>query len=302
MKKELDLMTKLPFDELIDHSIALYRKHFAFLIKIMAYFYVPAIVLLVFVTMKFNDYYIGTIRTLSQPQQAEDMTAVFSNLGSLFGYSFGLMALFVLLNMLASAAVIKGIDDKIAGRKNDEGDVAVFTLKQTVRLTVTTVIAMIMVGFGFIFCFIPGLVLGMYLVFVPQALMIEGRWGFGAVGRSFSSVNQNFWPTLLVVLIWWLAYFFISSLVSYSLILTPYIKMIGKMIESQGQTDPEFMMNFYTENAHLFVIQGVLTNILYMVLSPILNIALTLKFLNIRNLREGTSLVHDIEKEIRGAR
>lgn len=301
MKKELNLMTKLHFDELIDHSISLYRQHFIFLVKIMAYFYVPAIIVLVFVTMKFNEYYVGMMRTLSQPQQGADMSGVFSNFGSLLTYSFGLMSLFMLLNMLASAATIKGIDDRLAGRKSEEGEVAIFTLKQIVPLTVTTLIAMIMVGVGFIFCIIPFFVLGVYLLFVPQVIMIEGRWGFGAVGRSFSTVDGNFWPTLLVVLIYMLAYMFIASVASYALLLTPYINMMGKIIREGGQTDPDLMVKFYSDNAHLLIIQNVATNILHMVLSPILNIALTLKFLNIRNLKEGTSLVHDIEKEKQSA-
>jgi hypothetical protein len=297
MKKELNLMTKLHFDELIDHSIALYRQHFKFLIKIMAYFYVPAVVILVYVTMKFNDYYIQMMRSFSQPQQGADVSNIFAGLGTILTYSFGLTALFLLLNMLASAAVVKGIDDRLAGRKSEEGEVAMFTLKKIVPLTVTTLIAMIMVGVGFVFCIIPFFVLGIYLTFVPQVIMIEGRWGFGAVGRSFSTVDGNFWATLLVILIYTLAYFFIASVASYALLFTPYINMVTKIIRDGGQTDPDLMLKFYTDNAHLIIIQNVITNIIHMVMSPILNIALTLKFLNLRNLKEGTSLVNDIEKE-----
>jgi len=297
MKKELNLMEKLHFDELIDHSIGLYRRHFKFLIKIMAYFYVPAVVVLVYSSMRFNDYYVQFMRTVTQPQTANDPAAVFSGIGALMGYSFGFSLLFLLLNMLASAAVIKGVEERLAGRNTGEWDVAAFTLKKTVPLTVTTLIAMIMMGVGFIFCVIPFFILGVYLLFVPQAIMIEEKWGFGAVGRSFSMVDGNFWATLLVVLIYTLAYFFIASVVSYAVIMTPYINMIRQIISDQGQTDPEFMLKFYTENAHLFIIQGVLTNLVHMAMSPILNIALTLKFHNIRNLKEGTSLVHEIEKE-----
>ena len=297
MKKELNLMTKLHFDELIDHSIALYRQHFKFLIKIMAYFYVPAVVILVYVTMKFNDYYIRMMRTFSQPQQGADISGMFADLGAVLTYSFGLTALFLLLNMLASAAIVKGIDDRLAGRKSEEGEVAMFTLKKFVPLTVTTLIAMTMVGVGLIFCIVPFFVLGVYLTFVPQVIMIEGRWGFGAVGRSFSTVDGNFWATLLVILIYMLAYFFIASVASYAILLTPYINMVTRIFRDGGQTDPEFMVKFYSDNAHLIIIQNVLTNIIHMVMSPILNIALTLKFLNLRNLKEGTSLVNDIEKE-----
>lgn len=297
MKKELNLMTKLHFDEIIDHSLSLYKQHFVYVIKIMAFFYVPGIILFVLAAAKFTGFYAEIMERISNPSATAGPEELLGHFGTLMYYTSLLSLLFILLNMLAGAAVIRGIDEKIAGRDTREGEVALFTLKKTLPLAVTTLIAMIMMGAGFLFCIIPFFIFAVYLLFIPQTLMIEDRWGFGAVGRSFSLVNGHFWPTFLIPLIYFLAYTFIASVISYAILLTPYIDLVKNIISNQGQTSPDFMARFYSENAHLIIIQNVVTNIINLLMSPILHIALTLKFLNIRNLKEGTALVNEIRKE-----
>lgn len=297
MKKEINLSAKLHFDELVDAAISMYKNNFIYFITIMAFFYVPAVIILMLLTVSLSGEYARLVQLLNQA--TPDTTAIFSVLSKLMQSAALFFSFYILMTSLAGAAIIKGTEAKITGSSTSAKDVAIMTLKKTIPLILTSFIASVMMGVGAIFCIVPFFILAVYLIYVTQAIMLEDMWGFGAIGRSFTIASGNFWSTLLIPLIFYLAYFFISSLISYAIFMTPYMNMIRTIIENQGQTDPEFLTRFYTENIHLIIIETIATNILYMLLSPILSITLTLKYLNIRNLKEGTSIANAIEEEKR---
>lgn len=297
MKKEINLSAKLHFDELVDYAISLYKNNFKYFITIMAFFYIPAVVVLILLTVWVSGEYAQLMQVLSQP--ATDPGSALGVFSKLMQYAFLFVAIYMLMSTLAGAAIIKGAEAKITGGTASEKDVSVMALKKTIPLVITSFIASIMMGVGAIFCIVPFFILAVYLIYISQAIMLEDTWGFGAIGRSFTITSGNFWATLLIPLVFYLAYFFLSSLISYAILLTPYMNMFRGIIENQGQTDPEFLSRFYTENIRLFIIETIATTILFMLMSPILSITLTLKYLNIRNLKEGTSLADAIQEEKR---
>jgi putative effector of murein hydrolase LrgA (UPF0299 family) len=64
MQKELDLTKKLGFDEIIDHTLAVYKQDFRYYIKTMLYFFVPAIVIILYSMWKVYGDYASMIRAL----------------------------------------------------------------------------------------------------------------------------------------------------------------------------------------------------------------------------------------------
>ena len=202
-----------------------------------------------------------------------------------------------LFAVLTGAGVIQGFDDKIQSLNTTEGEVALSTLKKIVPILITSIIASLLLGMGFVFCFIPFFILAVYMAFIPQTIMIENRWGFGAIGRSFSLFNGHFWQTFLIPLVFFLVYFFFSSIITYGLLLTPYIELIKSIVQNQGQTDPSFLGNFYKQYSYIIILQSVLNSLLHLLMTPILNIALSIKFYNVRNLKEGTQILNDIAQE-----
>jgi hypothetical protein len=297
MKKEFNLSTKLHFDEIIDFGISLYKNNFTYFITIMAIYYIPFIAILIPLMGSMSNEYAHLMSALSQAPVNPD--AVFGVISKFMLYGSLFFMAYLLMSTLSGAAIIKATEIKVAGGTTDAKDVAVTAIKKIFPLIITSLIASIMMGIGFIFCIIPFFILAVYLIYIAQAIMLEDTYGFGAIGRSFTMTSGNFWETLLIPLVFYLAYFFISSVISYAIFLTPYIKMIQEIVANQGQVDPEFLMRFYSENIHLIIIETVATSILYMLLSPILSITLTLKYINIRNIKEGTSLVQAIEHEKR---
>ncbi len=282
MQKELDLTKKLGFDEIIDHTLAVYKQDFRYYIKTMLYFFVPAIVIILYSMWKVYGDYASMIRALQGGPNT-----FFSGFWNIMVNSLAATLAYTAFSVYTGAAVIKGFDEKINGRKTPESEAAVFALKKTLPIFFTSLIAMIMMGFGFIFCVIPFFILAVYMAYIPQTIMLEDRVAFGSIGRSFSLASGNFWGTLLIPLIYFLAYTFFASIITYALMLTPYIELVKDIIGKQGQIDPSYLAGFYERSIYLFFIQTVLTNVLHVVMCPILNIALTLKFYNIRAMREG---------------
>ncbi len=297
MKREINLSTKLHFDELVDSAISLYKNNFKYFLTIMAFFYVPAIVVLMLFSVSMSSEYTHMLQAIHQP--APNPNAVIGIISKLMQYAFLFFAIYMLMGTLAGAAVVKGTEVKLSGGSASEKVVSLMALKKTIPLVVTSLIASVMMGVGVLFCIVPFFILAVYLIYIAQAIMLEDTWGFGAIGRSFTITSGNFWATILIPLVFYLAYFFISSLISYAILFTPYMNMIREIIGNQGQTDPEFFTRFYSENIWLFIIQTITMNVLFILLSPILSITLTLKYLNIRNLKEGTSLANAIQEEKR---
>jgi hypothetical protein len=296
MDKELNLMKDMKFDEVINCTLDLYRKHFVYFIKILSYFFVPALLIIILISMKFYDAYIKMIGDIASKPFPGDAFNAESVMG-LIGIIFMITSVYTMFIILVNAGVIRGIDDKINGRNETEGEVVIHSLKKIIPLFITTSIAFVMMGIGMLFCVFPFFILAVYLAYVPQAVMIENRSAFGAIGRSFSVTKGYFWPTLVIPLVYFLVYSFISSVITYSMLIGPYIDLFKSILDSEGQIKPDFMMDFYGKNAYIFLAQIVLNILLYIVMTPILNIAMTLKYYNIKNLKEGTSLIDEIKQE-----
>ncbi|MCX7679034.1 MAG: hypothetical protein N2316_07420 [Spirochaetes bacterium] len=295
MKKEINLSIKLHFDEIVDYAIEIYKNNFKYLIGLMAVFYIPYFILVVFLSEKIHHAFDNLFISLNEPSSLK--FPIESTIRDLFHWSGISFILFFLVTTFSQAAIIKGTACKIEGDNAPISTIAQLTIKKAFPLIATTLIAMIMMGIGLVFCIIPFFILAIYLIYTLQAIMLEDTWGFGAIGRSFTMVSGNFWATLFIPLVFYLSYFFISSIITYAIMLTPYIDMFKEIIQHQGQITQEYYSEFLSKNFLRFIFQIIATNLLYFFMIPLLYIALTIKYFNIRNLKEGTQLTHAIEKE-----
>jgi hypothetical protein len=292
MENELNLMKELKFDEVINHTLDLYKKNFMYFIKILSYFFVPAVLFVILFTVRFMDKYTVFFKNIDKAKPGD-----FPMMFEFMGYAFLLSIVYIVFIIMVNASVIKGIDEKLNGRNTPESEVALSSLKKIFPLFFTSVIAFIMMGFGMLFCIIPFFILAVYLTFIPQAVMLENKSAFSAIGRTFSLVNGRFWAVFVIPVVFFLVYSFISSIITYSMLIVPYIELFKNIIDTNGQTNPDFMVNFYSKYGYIFVISGAINVLLMLLMTPILNIALTLKFYSIKNLKEGASLINDINQE-----
>ncbi len=300
MIKEMNLMKKLGFDEIIEYSLKLYKKNFFYFIKIFAYYYVPAIIIMVLYKISFinnyQEFMMDFINKAGGPNASP--FAAFSYMFSLFKQGALAGVLYGLLYFMASFALIKAIHEKVAGGNSTVSQLLVHPLKKIFHILITYIFIIFpMLIVGTMLCFFPVIILAVYMSFIVQIMMVEDKFYFNSIGRSFSLVNNFFWSTLLIPLVYYFFYAIVSSIISYAGLMGPYVQMFKDIIQNKGQTDPTFMVDFMTKSSGMFVIITVLSYLVQWLLTPILFIAMTMKYNNIKNLKEGTLLLDEINKE-----
>ncbi|MBN2546184.1 MAG: hypothetical protein JXB50_10335 [Spirochaetes bacterium] len=310
MTNELDLTKKLDFGAIFEWTFKLFKRHFLFLVRSMSYFFIPGLIVLTGLIVLIYPSVLSVMDNFfSMVQNSETLSAnntfpmnFFIDFIKMYLLIISIMIVYSLFVLASSAASIKAISIKLEQKDDKEINVFKHVLKKFLPLLGTTMISGIMMTFGFLFCYIPGLILMVYMIFVPQAVILENKYFFSAIGRSFSLVNKNFWIVALILLIFYFIYSIGLSILIAPVYLVPYIKFIMQMVKMGGETDPAYMMdvmrNFMKEmSVYIFIIIGIssIASLFYLLL---INNALTIKFYNIKNLKEGTQLLSDIDKEL----
>jgi len=289
MAQELNLMKRLTIDEIINHSLKIYGKNFLFFILILAIPFVPAYIFLALFAQKL----MLAMGIISANAESMGMEGVMQILRSLGQYSVGMLVYCVLL-VFAIAAMVKAASDVITQTQTSIGGVLNHVLSLFFPILLTSIIAAVIVVLGFPFCMVPSLILAIYLTFIIQAVVIEDRRYFRAVGRSFQFVKGHFGSIFLLMFIYWILYSMISSAVTWGFMMGPYIDLFKDMIRNGGQTDPAVMTALYAKISKIMVPVYAFDGVLNILLYPLLLTAITLKFHNVRNLKEGTGLIDEI--------
>jgi hypothetical protein len=184
--------------EILDVSFTLYRRHFATL---------------------------GTIAVVCSGLPVlmslyiESSGGVFQNLSLTLVY----YVVFTVLSSIATAATVFVVSESYLGRPLD----AVGALRRATpllgRLIVCSLLLAIVVGFGFLFFFLPGVILlcGLLLAF-PSLVLEQGSTPTGALSRSWSLTRGSRWRMLgLLVTLLILLYVPIIALMALAELLLP---------------------------------------------------------------------------------
>jgi hypothetical protein len=167
------------------------------------------------------------------------LVAILTWVGAILAALISLFAIFWL-----QAALVKAVEDVRDGR----ADLSLGETFEAVRahlsaVVVAGLIAMIVIGIGFVLLIIPGLlVLTCWAVIIP-AIVIEGKSAGESFGRSFELVRPYFWRVLGVIVLTVLIYFGFQIVLS--LILTPladWLKSFVSTIVSGTLTAPFFAL------------------------------------------------------------
>lgn len=103
--------------------------------------------------------------------------------------------------------------------KSENGKVLISDVWRMVKkvvlpLFVCNILAVLMLSLGFILCIIPGVIIGVYIVYYPYAYASENAGIFGSFGKSFQLVKGNWWYTFLTLLITFVIMFLVSLVFS----------------------------------------------------------------------------------------
>jgi len=120
----------------------------------------------------------------------------FSALAGLFLF----LILIIVLFFLAEGMTIEMIREASSGNKADLSYAWQVTREKMEPLVLTSLLAGIMVAFGYVLFLIPGVILSFAFWFVAQTVMIDGKSGTEALKASYRFVEANLSDALIVVL------------------------------------------------------------------------------------------------------
>jgi hypothetical protein len=105
----------------------------------------------------------------------------------------------LVVSPIISAICIYALREIAGGRRPDARQVLVAGFEAFTPLFAAVVLAAVGVVLGFICFIVPGVFLVVRWYFVPQAVVIEGARGTGALSRSFRLVQGRWWRTFGLV-------------------------------------------------------------------------------------------------------
>ncbi len=108
----------------------------------------------------------------------------------------------------------------------------------------------LMAGFGFIFCFIPGIYLIVVLSLSICFLVFQNKGVFDAIGDSFSLIKNHWWETFGILLVVQILIGVISAVVSLPASLYVGYDMFS-VLQNQDSTE---MFNFFSDPIYLILL------------------------------------------------
>lgn len=108
----------------------------------------------------------------------------------------------------------------------------------------------VLVGFGLVFCFIPGIYLGVVLSLSICFLVFQNKGVFDAIGDSFSLIKNHWWETFGVLLVVQILIGVISAVVSLPASLYIGYDMFS-VLQNQDSTE---MFNFFSDPIYLILL------------------------------------------------
>src|SRR5690606_21863730 len=167
----------------------------------------PALLILIVAYMYYMQSIFGTMGVIERLETME-----FLGTTSVFAILFFLISAIVYYSLL-NGVVLHYVKSYIKnnGMVSQE-EVTVGVRDDFWILLGTSFVVGIIVGFGMLFCFIPGIYLGVVLSTAYAIVIFERRDIFDAIGYCFNLIKNEWWMTFATLLVIYLLYYFINMI------------------------------------------------------------------------------------------
>jgi hypothetical protein len=115
-----------------------------------------------------------------------------------------------LAQLLSIGAVFRLVLDDYLGRKITIGESFSFAASKLLALVWISILTTVLVAIGVVLLIVPGVYLFVALSVAIPVLMIEGRTGFKALGRSRRLVSRRWWATFGRLIVAWVLIVLVS--------------------------------------------------------------------------------------------
>jgi hypothetical protein len=197
----------MDFGETIDTSFRIFGKNFIYIMKVSILFMLPLIAIGVISMLKLSSLF-DMMMQISM-QSSEPTWSDMQNIFRFYGVFMAFSLISYIFMLAGKGAVAKAVESIIMGKELRAIDAIGFSLKKIFQIIVSAFVSSLMITVGFIFCFIPGIIIAVYVSFILNTIVLDDFGAFGAIDQSFRMMKKNFWQVLLIILVLSLLYQFV---------------------------------------------------------------------------------------------
>jgi hypothetical protein len=216
-----------------------------------------------------------------------------------FGAFLLLIVILVILQPLATGAILHVIAQDFVNRDTSVGDALQFSLSRFGRLLGTSILAGLIIGIGFILFCIPGIFFSIWYAFIAQIVVVENLGGISALSRS-KKLGEGFYGRILGIsfmvgvlfLLWGGAQQLLNKVIPTN---GPPVVAPGLQRELPGAPGgaPQFDLRDFAPGEfyyHNYVIQQVIDFLVRVLLQSYSAVCWTLFYFDLRIRKEGFDL------------
>jgi hypothetical protein len=213
--------------DLLSAAFELYKDHWQTLMGITAVVVVPVAFIQAFITHQLTGNV--TVRQIDVGTGTQVVVHTSAGFGRtlLASIVLGLLSIFVWA--LLTGAITRAVVSDAAGVPSDLSDSYGFAGGRALSIIWIGLLAGLAIGIGFVFLIIPGIFLLVKFCACVPAMVVEGRRGTAALGRSWNLTTGWFWHVLGALVLAWLISVVVGAILSAPFSAWP-VRAIGQAI------------------------------------------------------------------------
>jgi len=262
-----------------------WKEYFTAIIKIAGPFILVGAIVMV--------YFMGSFSGMFSDMQGvgnDDPSAVFGILGTMFGWVGLLMLVGVLIYVMISVTSLYYIKSYINTKGNvDFNEVRTNTFKNIWKFLGLGILVVIMVLFGAILCYFPGIYLAIVLSLTTSIMIFEDKSIGDTISHSFTLIKEQWWNTFGVLIVVGI----LVSILGYIFSIPAFIYQIIKMGTMIGEEDPTGVFNLFKDP--IYIVLNVLSYVGKYIFSSITLIASVFIYYDLNEQKNATGTIEKID-------
>lgn len=285
-------MSKLGVGETLDTSFRIYRHHFGRLVGLSALASIPSAALSLILVNAFSPNLLNSVYYMLFPGLHHAPWAQPDYIAKAAGASF-VEGLLGFLGMAAASVLT------LAAVRNETPSFSQ-SLRRVGRampsLLPAGLVTVVLTLIGYALCFVPGLIVKMYIALVVPAIVIEGAGPFASFGRSLRLTKGNRWAVLGVILVTTVIVWVITAAVSGIVGL-----MAGVSPILPGSFDSGDIQRLSARLRMVATLKAIGSFIATILLTPVGWIPRTVMFVRLRDEKEASEFEYSVDRMLKSS-
>ncbi|MET2984511.1 hypothetical protein [Aureibaculum conchae] len=263
-----------------------WKSYFSAVIKIAGPFILVGSILMVL----FFSYYIGAVGDMAGMTGDGNPSEFFGVFGTLFGWLGLLMLAAMVVYIMVSLTALYYIKSYISNNGvADFSEIRSNTFKNIWKFLGLGILIVLMVGFGAILCYLPGIYLWVVLSLATSILVFEGKSVGDSISHSFTLIKGQWWNTFGVLLVVTI----LVGVLGYAFSVPAFVYQMIDQGTALGSDDPSEVFGIFSDPIYIGL--NVISYIGKFVLSSITLIASVFIYYDLNEQKNLTGTIEKID-------